>query len=303
MIKNYFFLTLVSLVIITSGCVELEALSDSMTTQEKAVAMGNPEICKAATHPDVCYSAVAASNGDNSICMRITDSAQRKTCEARAASATPTEIIEVVEDVTKTCKYDSECADICVGNVRWKQGCNPREGICIKTFDYPCQEQKENFGGYSFGKICVSGKCVRDHVSINAKKAELEAEKKQISDEVKDMIASKQEIQEVWLPYYYKRCHNALADVTNKLIIDAALMLKSPPSKFSDITTSTTQDLANTLLSQTTESMTEMSPEEFIAWNCNYYDALYQDLAVYDTKIKHKQEEAEEINEKLSDFP
>ena len=297
MVSKYFLVFLISFVILTSGCVDLdmEGLGDSRTKQERAVAAGNPAICDDASHPEVCYTAVAVSEGDSSICMRISDSGMRTTCESRVSSSDSSEI--------GGCKYDSECPDICESNVRWKQGCNPRIGECIKTFDYPCNEEKENFGGYSFGKICSGGKCIRDEVSVNAKKAELQKERDQISEDVKDMIASKQEIQEVWIPYYYKRCHNALADVTNKLIIETALMLKSPPSKFSDITKSTAQDLIGTMLSQTTESTTEMSPEEFIAWNCNFYKALYQDLAVYDTKIKHKQDEARELEEKLAEFP
>lgn len=295
--KDIFLFVFLFLVVSVSGCIEMDMLgiSDSRSTQERAVEAGNPAICDQASHPDVCYTAVAVSEADPSICVRISDSGMRSTCEYRASSAEPTD--------TGDCKYDSECPSICEGDVRWNRGCNPRTGECIKTFDYPCKEHTDTFGDYSFGRICVGGECVRDDASVNAKKAELQAEKKQISDEVKDMLAAKQELQEVWIPYYYARCHNALADVTNKLIIDTAMMLRSPPSKFSDITSSTSQDLINTMLSQTTESTTEMSPEEFIAWNCNFYNALYQDLAIYDTKIEHKQAEVREINEQLAEFP
>ncbi len=286
-------------IILSSGCIDFDDFrTDGRTAQERAVAAGDPSICAGASHPDVCYTAVAKSEGDASICERIQDPGMKSSCRVSAVASGHRE-----ESDTDGCKYDSECPSICEGNVKWKQGCNPRTGKCIKTFDYDCQKQTETFGDYSFGKICTKGECVRDGVSIEEKKQELMTQKQGLSNEVKDMLASKQEVQMVWVPYYYKRCHNALADVTNKLIIDSALTLRSPPSKMSDVISSSTQDLINALLSETTESSTEISAEEFISWNCNYYKALQADLTAFDKKIELKQGEVRELNTQIAQFP
>ncbi len=278
---------------------------EGMTWQDFAILTGDHSKCDSASHPDVCRAGFTQATGDGSACNKIRDEDWRNTCFGFATGA-KTETIDIDEyDPIDfgVCRYDSDCPDICEGTVRWKQGCNPREGVCIKTFEYPCKDEKEMFGSHSFGKTCVECVCVRDEEAIEVKKKELENKKKEISDEVKDMLASKQEVQMVWIPYYFERCQSALSDVTSKLIVDTALMLKSPPTNLRDITTSHTESLANELLSKTTSSNTEMSVEEFIAWNCNYYNALYQDLNVYDKKIELKQEEYKAISQELEAFP
>lgn len=206
------------------------------------------------------------------------------------------------DDWDDDCQYDSDCPDICVGDVRWKQGCNPRKGICIQTFDYPCADTIDVFGDLSFSHVCRDGSCVSDTQSINRAKQQLEQQRSELSDEVKLMIAGKQEITEVWVPYYFERCHSGLSQVTNKLIIDTALMLSAPPSTLLDVTTGMTQSLAEELLEQVGDS-SAMSAEEFIAWNCKYYEALYTDLAVYDTKIDRALEQARIVSDQLAAFP
>ena len=301
--KSAFVFILVAIALLFSGCLEgFPESGNGKTTQERAVEAGDYTICASASHPDVCITGVAISLCDESICANVMDSAKKATCIAQATDCTPTVSHESGSDVAG-CRYDSECPAICEGNIRWKQGCNPVERKCFKTFDYDCRQDIDTVGDFSFERVCRGGECIRDNSSISAKKAELEAEKHQISEEVKDMLASKQEVQEVWVPYYYDRCHGALVDVTNKLIIDAALALRSPPKKMSDVVTGSTQDLINGLVSSATSDPESISTEEFIAWNCGMHKALQTDLAVYDTKIKNRQERVREINSQLEFFP
>ena len=160
---------------------------EGKTWQEYAIITGDFTKCNRASHPDVCKTGFTQATGDGRACGSISDEKWKKTCQAydRGLRAHATE--EVIEE--KGCKYDSECPAICEGDVAWKQGCNPRKGKCIKTFDTDCNQEVETFGSNSFPKVCSKGECVRDEEAIEKKKEELEEKKMNLREEMR--VASK----------------------------------------------------------------------------------------------------------------
>ncbi|MBU0979426.1 MAG: hypothetical protein KJ709_01350 [Nanoarchaeota archaeon] len=184
-----------------------------------AVADSNVELCadlNSKKNRDECHYGIALTNTNSQFCGSIEDETKRQQCH---------DTIEATEE-SEGCKYDSDCDDICEGDVRWKQGCDPNTGICSKTFDYPCRDEVDNFNGAEFPKTCSDGACVRDQAEIDATKTELEAMKKEISDNVKSLLAYRQEVTTLKLEANHK-CLDGLSDVTNKFIIENAVKLGS----------------------------------------------------------------------------
>lgn len=260
---------------------------------------GDPDVCDHIEGGTISYSVqeclqrAALTAKDPSICEQITGSKRtmmatfnKESC-LKAVSALPDieEAEEKMEEGEDTafegeCKWDNQCPDICEGNVRWKQGCNGRTNTCEKTFDYPCAEQTERIAGYSFGKICQAGACVRDASAIQQKRTEL-------SNNVKEWLAQRQEVTAL-MQQASKNCLSGLSDVTNKLIIDTALKLASPPTALLDVGTDATMNLVDALATDPSA----MSTEEFISLNCNLYKSLQQDLDVLQKKIDNAQNDA-----------
>jgi hypothetical protein len=196
------------------------------------------------------------------------------------------------------CKYDSDCDPVCEGDTKWKQGCNARTNTCERTFDSDCTAETEKIGGITFKKTCSGGACATDTSAVSAKKAELENKKSTISTQVKQWTADRQSITTMMYDAQNK-CISALADVTNKLIIDTALALKSPPTTLLSVGSDNTNRLIDAMASDSSK----MSTEEFIAWNCNFYKALQVDLDVLAKKISKAQAEYKTIDGQLKGFP
>ncbi|MCR4334953.1 MAG: hypothetical protein NUV57_00255 [archaeon] len=78
--KNIVFGSLVFLIIFSSGCFDFD-VPNGQTTQEKAVAAGDPAICMKASFPDVCLLAVAKSTGNQRTCALIDNVSTRTQCE------------------------------------------------------------------------------------------------------------------------------------------------------------------------------------------------------------------------------
>ncbi len=185
-----------------------------------AVQDNNRELCEDLNekkYRDECRSELAVMNQDQTLCEEIEKKKVREECLENVESLTPE---------PGKCQYDSECDSICEGEIKWAMGCNPREGVCEKTFDYDCREEIENFAGTEFPMTCAAGECVRNQAAIDATKAELEALQDEISQNVKNINAYRQEVNTLKLDAN-KKCLNALADVTNKFIIENAVKLGS----------------------------------------------------------------------------
>lgn len=299
-------------------CDGLEGNEADHCYQDAAIRMSNPEVCEdvqRAAPKSKCYLLVAEKTGDLETCEDITPgfaTYDKQQCYQLIAIQTQNASIcnmmgnyqhygndispggiskdiclEEVE-AESGCNYDSECPAICEGNVKWKMGCDARTGECIKTFDYPCGDEVETIAGYDFPKTCSLGECVRNTAAISAKRQEL-------SNNVKTWLAKKQEVTNIMYEANMN-CISGLEDVTNKLIIDTAMKMASPPSSLLDIGSDATMGIVDSLASDP-----ESIPiEEFISLNCNLYQALETDLELYDKKIENAQQEAEELETALN---
>lgn len=191
------------------------------TKQESATEKNKPSICLRASVPDVCLQGVATENNNPDACELMENEYSKTSCLARIDYDSIADDEAIVDG---DCQYDSECPAICKGDVMWKQGCNPRKGECIDTFDTDCTSSVDTIAGFDFPQTCVAGECVRNDADIAAQKAELEALQSEISNNVKSLNGYRQEVNTQKLDAN-KKCLNALADVTNMLIIDSAMRL------------------------------------------------------------------------------
>lgn len=221
MSRFHFYLALAALALLVGGCIENHP--DSVTKQELATERNDPSICKKASNPDVCLTGVGRANNNPEACAMIKDDSWKQTCYA---SITDDDQNTVENEEPSGCRYDSECDPLCEGNTLWKQGCNPRTGQCEKTFDTDCTATTETFAGFTFPKTCDAGQCIRDQEAIDQTKAELQLLQSQISQNVKALNAYRDDVNTQKLQAN-KNCLNALADVTNKFIIDSALKIGS----------------------------------------------------------------------------
>jgi len=185
--------------------------------------------------------------------------------------------VSIGDDAPKgECRFDSDCAALCEGGVFWKRGCDARENKCVKTFDTDCSAQATAIGTDSFPKLCTASGCVEDSTAIHARKEELVSE-------ANDYTAAMQEATEL-RQVASKNCISALADVTDKLIIDTALSFGRLPKSSTSIYSITTKQTINTLGKAATGGSGKMSAEEFISLNCNAIKALDTDYAVASKK-------------------
>ena len=125
------------------------------------------------------------------------------------------------------CRFDSDCASVCEGDVFWKRGCDAQTDKCVKTFDTDCAAQATAFGEDSFPKLCTTLGCTDDTSAIHARKEELVSQ-------ANDYSAAMQQTTEL-RQVAAKNCISALADVTDKLIIDTALIFSKLPTSTTSI--------------------------------------------------------------------
>ncbi len=169
------------------------------------------------------------------------------------------------------CRFDSDCAAVCEGEVYWKRGCDPQTDKCVKTFETDCNAEKTTLGTYSFAKLCTQSGCVEDTDAIRAKKDELVDK----ANEYTTNMLRTTELRQI----ASRNCINGLAEVTNKLIIETAISFSSLPTSMVAIYSDTTKQAIDTIGSAATGS-TKMSAEEFISLNCNAVKALDTDYAL-----------------------
>ncbi len=231
------------------------------TKQESATEKNKPSICLRASVPDVCLQGVASENNNPEACKLMENENAKEYCLSQINYDFLDEENEEGSS-DGACKYDGECPAICKGDVMWKQGCNPRKGECVNTFDTDCSAISDTIAGFDFPQTCNGGECVRNDEAIASQRAELIRLQKEISDNVKELNAYRDEINTEKLDAN-KKCLNALADVTDMFIIDSALRLGgivssgvSLVSKGSSLvkSTTTTTFKDNQLVSVTTTS-------------------------------------------------
>jgi hypothetical protein len=220
------------------------------------------------------------------------------TAQAPSQQSTSQTPSDVSEPEKGECRFDGDCNGICEGNVYWKRGCDAQTDKCIKTFSDDCSAIKDTFGTYIVSQTCGANGCQTDMVTIGNKKQEIAVKKQELSDQVKEWLATRQEVTNLMMTAN-KNCLNALAEVTNKLIIDSATKLGMLPKTMWDVTS----DVTNNLLDQLASNPSVMSAEEFISLNCNLYKALQTDLDVLEKKIKKAQDEYKELDELYQSLP
>ncbi|MBN2458409.1 hypothetical protein JXB31_04745 [Candidatus Woesearchaeota archaeon] len=188
-----------------------------------AVEDSNQELCaglNSKKNRDECYYGIALANTNSQFCESIEQESRREECYANVDAKSEE------EGSAGDCKYDSDCDPICEGDIMWKMGCDPKTNSCIKTFDTDCSSDAESINGVEFPKTCAKGECVRNQAEIDATIAELEAMKKEISDNVKSLTNYRLEVTQLKLEANHK-CLDGLSDATNKFIIESAVKLGS----------------------------------------------------------------------------
>jgi hypothetical protein len=218
---------------------------------------------------------------------------------------------EEVKDLSEdgTCKYDSDCNAICEGDIMWKMGCNPRENICVKTFDTDCSTNMETFGDLSFSMVCETGECSRNITKIKAKRHDLEIEKKKYSDELKEMNAYRDDLKNVMLDAN-KYCLNGIADMTNLVIVEFATRVASIMAGGIPDLASASVDYVNDALGKLSaynngipEEGQRLKPHEYIKLNCDLYNYFKTELSGSDSEIDEILENAKRTDDLLNGLP
>lgn len=160
---KYFFIIVFPAVIILlfAGCVDIEDILDNRpTVQERAVKAGNPSLCKEASYPGTCMTAVAKSREDDSLCDGIPDVNQRNRCYA-----------EVPDKSGRACGSLGE--NCCEGyDQEWGRSCFEMSTMCSGGKCVQCARRGEKCGGElqcCRGWKCISGVCRRDECGWNNK--------------------------------------------------------------------------------------------------------------------------------------
>ena len=293
--KKIILLSTLIILVLTSGCVT-SGKPEGTTWQEHAIMTGDPSNCDDASHPDICRTSFTRATGDGNACAGIEDDASRKTCESYDRGINAQAVEDTDSDEEGDCLYDSECPAMCEGNVAWKQGCNPRERICHKTFDTDCTQDIETFGSNSFPKICSRGVCVRDDAAISKKKQELLAEKEKLKNMMYEssarrtnLIAAKNEAN--------KNCLGGLSNATvilmNELATKSAGIIAGGVSVVKDATshvvswTFAAPDYINKGLDEMSKAGSteqKLTLDEYIVLNCqlnNFFGELLDESDAY----------------------
>lgn len=177
------------------------------------------------------------------------------------------------------CQLDSDCAPVCEGNKLVKRWCNLNTAECepqAEAFWTDCTEMIDTIGGVDVVRVCKGSGCVVDETQLQSSRDDLR-------DQYNEYTYARQEVTQLRLKYN-RDCLRALSDVTNKLIIDSAMMLKSVPTKMMDLVTDNVQKLIETGVSEMSGDKPKMSTEEYIAYSCNMNKVLTQELKLIDKK-------------------
>jgi hypothetical protein len=209
-----------------------------------------------------------------------------------------------------TCKFDSDCDPICEGDIKWKMGCNPRENTCVKTFDTDCSSEQDVFGNLSFSKTCKFGVCVSNEDAINEKKEELEEIKREMSNELKSLNATRDDLKNVMMDAN-KNCINGLADMTNVAILEFSTRIASLAAGglpgLADVAVDYVSDAINKLsayVNAPEESAEEvLKPHEYIKLNCDLYHHFIASLAATDKELEDILEKANQADAELKLLP
>ena len=272
----------------------------------------NYQYCKCAFHNEYC-GAIGMSKGEakNHVYDKY-DEWKEKNSEKPEVKKEENDDEDDIdnEEIEAICKYDSDCDPICEGDIKWKMGCNPRENACEKTFDTDCSSEKETFGELSFSKTCQSGECVRDEDTLSKKREELEGIKKEMSDELKSLNATRDDLKNVMMDAN-KNCLNGLADMTNVAILEfstriASLVAGGLPG-LADVTVDYVNDAINKLSAyanppEKTEEPS-LKPHEYIKLNCDLYHHFIASLAATDKELEDVLEKANQADAKLQLLP
>jgi hypothetical protein len=308
------YLLAIAIMLLLLSC---ETKPQGKTWQEYAIMTGDPSKCDSASHPDVCRAGFTQATGDGSACDRISDSTWKKTCEAydRGMTAQAQGQEQDESDEEKDCQYDSECSSICEGNTAWKQGCDPRKGRCIKTFDTDCTQDIETFGSNSFPKVCSAGTCVRDRSAIDKKKQELEAEKERLKTAMREssarrasLIAAKDEAN--------KNCLGGLSDATvilmNEFATKTAGIIAGGVGVVKDATshvvswTTPVPDYINKGLDDMSKAGTDeqkLTLDEYVVLNCKLNEYFGKLLDESDDYVDSLTEEARQVDADYDALP
>ncbi len=253
--------------------------------------------------PRECLQAVASATGDRSLCDKISGdvsrmgmvTASKEKCLGLLGPAPPA---EEPSEPAGECRFDSDCDPLCEGTVLWAQGCDARTNKCVKTFDDDCAKVSFPVAGYTFPGVCARGP---QALFCTVSKAALQAQKDELVAEGNDYTADMQETTRL-RQHFVKECLDTLADVTDKFIIDSAMMLKKMPTKMFSVLSSNLQKLINYGLDKAIGAdKPNMSPEEYIAWTCNMSKVLDTDHALLDKKRGQVLDELEAINEAMAE--
>ncbi len=254
----------------TSGKTQAHCYKDSANRQN------DPDPCsKIQSLDDVgnapknqCFQDLAVANKDSSYCEKIINPGFVSTTKEACKAALLRMGVTAEAPTQSQCRFDSDCAPICEGNVYWKRGCDAQSNACKNTFDTLCT--LETIGDFQFQAICDTEGCHRNTKAIEGRIDELVIKGKQYTKDM-ERITQYQLIAT-------KRCLSALEDVTNKLIVDAATAMASPLPSLAEIGASRTLDAIEKL------TETQMSAEEFIALHCSLQKSLGTDFKLVEKK-------------------
>ncbi len=192
------------------------------------------------------------------------------------------------------CQFESDCAPICEENMLVKQWCNPHTAACepeAEAFWTDCTKQKDTIAGLEISRVCKGSACVVDETTLQSSRQDL-------VDQYNKYTYARQEVTKLRMTFD-RYCLRALSDVTNKLIIDTALMMGSLPTSMMDVVTDNVAKLIDTGANKMVEGdQPLMGTEEFIAYSCNMNKVLTQELKIIDKKQEIVLEQIKEIESK-----
>ncbi len=210
----------------------------------------------------------------------------------------------------RECTFSSDCSSCSVGNVV-ENSCINYKCVPPQAVEERCTLQSTTAGSYSFPNTCTgsgaSTACGKDVAAIRAKRDELQ---KQLDGLVYDAnaVTKTRETINALYPVAAKNCLSALSDVTNKLIVDTAVLASGvlSPAKAVVGSVAETRNLYGVLSDNTGRLVDElakkagvqlgpaMSTEEYISLNCNAereiknteWPLLDKKFAIIDAKAK-----------------
>jgi hypothetical protein len=304
-----------------------EEWDDAHCYQYAAVQQSDPDKCDKVqpegfpnSNPprDKCYLKIAVKECDPSVCDRIVggpmsytvDGCQASVAQAIAAGDCPdssdsessrsseegesSSSSEETDIDDRECTFDDDCGAVCEGDTLRKRGCT-FEYVCeLTNFRTDCAEESASVET-SEKTISVNHTCLENEgdalcgLDESDMLSMLTAEYQALRGEYDELQAAADDLNNLYQKAS-KACIDVLSDVTNKLIIDAAMAVKAPPKKMMDLLTNHTQDLINAGGSWATSDgnptpAMPSSPEEKVALWCNLQRQITEvDRPLIDTK-------------------